>query len=257
MSAKRMRADPHQDVKRALGWIVLGVAVVLGVLLFLFFFNKGNAGSAETPSSSGGIQSSSTGSAQAVPGVTLPFEVPGVQLTVRSLFQSTVLNPDADGAPGEDVASLEVENTSGRYMKSARLTVELQDGTTLEFLVEDLPAGRVAWVFEVNNTKLAKDAVCADIFASAEYGPDDPMPADTLAVEVDGTTVTIRNLTDETLQGLTLVFKCLLDGDDVYFGGASYTRQIDSISPGESATLEVDECYLGTACAVRFALAAA
>ena len=254
MSAKRMRADPNRNVKRALGWIALGVVVVLGVLLLLFFINKGDTGSTEPPSSSGGIQSSSTGSTQAANGVSLPFEVTGVQLTVRSLFQSTVLNPDANGAAGEDVASLEVENTSGRYMKSARLTVELQDGTTLEFLVKDLPAGKAALVFEVNNTRLAKDAVCADISAAADYGPDDPMPADMLAVEANGTTVTIRNLTDETLQGLTLVFKCLLDGDDVYFGGASYTRQIDSISPGKSATLEVDECYLGTACAVRFAL---
>ncbi len=182
--------------------------------------------------------------------VSFPCVLAEGQLTVNSLFQSTVMNPDAGGAMGSDVASLEVKNTSGQYMEYAEIEAVLPDGTVLEFEIRDLPADKSVWVFERNNTEIKKNTVCSSVTCTVSFTADAPLMADKLAAEASGTAVTIRNLTGETLSDLSLGFHCLFE-EDLYFGGAVYMYSIESISPGESVTLDVTECFLGTAQLVR------
>ena len=145
--------------------------------------------------------------------VSFPCVLAEGQLTANSLFQSTVMNPDAGNAMGSDVASFEVKNTSGQYLEYAEIAAVLPNGTVLEFVIRDLPADKTVWVFEKNNTEIKKNTVCSSVTCTVSFTADAPLMADKLAAEANGTAVTIRNLSGETLSDLSLGFHCLFDGD--------------------------------------------
>ncbi|MGN0975069.1 MAG: hypothetical protein ACI4OL_03645, partial [Gemmiger sp.] len=174
------------------------------------------------------------------------------KLTVNSLFQSSIFNPDCSDQSGEDIASLEIVNNSGEFLTSATFTAVLEDGATLNFVVEDLPAGRSVWAFETTNAVIASTDACVEITCETAYEPAPPLMDDRISVAADGTAVTLRNLTDEPLTGVTASFHCLFD-EGLYFGGKTYTYPVDELPPGGETTLQIDECYLGTAEAVRVA----
>lgn len=183
-------------------------------------------------------------------GLILPYELDDGRLMIRSVFPSTIANPDCNEEDGEDIASIEVVNQSGEFLVSADITVILDDDSAWNFRLTDIPAGTSVWAFETGNAEIAEDTICKSVECETEYETDMPVMEEVLAVEADGTMVTIQNLTGETLTGLKAGFHCLFD-EDLYYGGCTYTYPIDTIPAGESISLEVEECYLGMAQAVR------
>ncbi len=183
-------------------------------------------------------------------GIELPYELDDGRLVLNSIFQSSISNPDCNDENGENTASVEVINQSDQFLASADIEVMLEDETTLNFKIEDIPAGGTVWAFEIDNTGIDENYVCESVSCDAEYEDDMPMMAESLSFEAEGTTVTIQNLTDGQLSGLEASFHCLFD-EGVYYGGTTYTYPIDTIPAGGSISLEVPECYLGTAEAVR------
>lgn len=186
-------------------------------------------------------------------GVGLPYSLDSGSLSVVSLFPSTVSNPDAGDAMGNDVASLEVKNLSGRHLALAEIRILLQSGETLRFLIRDLPAGASVWAFDTENKTLAGDAVCTEITCTAEYEPQTPLSSDVLDITAEGTMVTVTNLTAEDIPDADISFRCLFDAA-LYYGGRTWTYATGPIPAGGSVTLDVYECYLGTAEAVRVSL---
>lgn len=186
-------------------------------------------------------------------GVGLPYELDGGSITVLSLFPSSVSNPDCGEEMGEELASLEVQNTSGRHLARAEIDILLMTGETLHFVIEDLPAGMSVWAFDTANQSIAADAVCAEITCIAEYEAETPLAPDVLEITAEGTMVTVTNLTAEDIPEADISFRCLFD-DLLYYGGRTWTYATGPIPAGESVTLDVYECYLGAAEAVRVSL---
>ena len=62
------------------------------------------------------------------------------RLQVDSLFQYSGINPDAQNAECEDVASIQMKNNSEQYLESAEISVELTDGSAYSFTVQDIPS---------------------------------------------------------------------------------------------------------------------
>ena len=186
-------------------------------------------------------------------GVGLPYELDGGSITVLSLFPSSVSNPDCGEEMGEELASLEVQNTSGRHLARAEIDILLMTGETLHFVIEDLPAGMSVWAFDTANASLGADAVCAEIICTAEYETETPLAPDVLEITAEGTMVTVTNLTAEDIPEADVSFRCLFD-DRLYYGGRTWTYATGAIPAGGSVTLDVDECYLGAAEAVRVSL---
>ena len=72
-------------------------------------------------------------------------------LQVDSLFQYSGINPDCDGEMGDDIAALQVTNLSDRFVERAELTATLLDGTGLNFVITNVPAGQTVLAFAVDN----------------------------------------------------------------------------------------------------------
>ena len=190
-----------------------------------------------------------SGCGKAKEDVSFPCQLAENSLSVTSLFQYSGDNPDCGGQAGEEIASLAVTNQSEKYLASAKLTAKLADGTKRVFQLADIPAGQTVWVFAQDNGSFTSSNTCKELKCEASFAEEPPFLADQVAVEAEGISVTLTNLTDEDLAGLTVYCHCLFDG--TYFGGLTYAYPVDGIPAGESVTIQAEECYLGEAAVVR------
>ena len=117
------------------------------------------------------------------------------------------------------------------------------------FQLADIPAGQTVWVFAQDNGSFTSSNTCKELKCEASFAEEPPFLAGQVAVETEGISVTLTNLTDEDLAGLTVYCHCLFDG--TYFGGLTYAYPVDGIPAGESVTIQAEECYLGEAAVVR------
>ena len=104
-------------------------------------------------------------------------------------------------------------------------------------------------VFSFENISYEMSNKCKLITCTAEFAEGSANMEDKISIEVQETTVTLTNLTDEELTNLNVYCHCLLD--DAYFGGLTYSYPVEVIEAGGSITLQAEECYLGEAAVVR------
>ena len=178
-----------------------------------------------------------------------PYELEEGNLMIQSLFQSSVENPDCGNEYADDIASLEVINQSEKFLESAEITLYMSDGTELQMLLKDIPAGQKVWAFDIQNRTFADDTVCSAIDCNAVFLEEAPLLAGKVTAEANEVTVTLLNQTAETIRGLTVTCHCLFDG--AYYGGQTYSYPVEELPANGSAVMEAEDCFLGTAEVVR------
>lgn len=177
--------------------------------------------------------------------ISFPYELEDGKLIVNSLFQSSISNPDCNGEEGEDIASLEIKNASDEFLTEAQITVTLDDGDEIPFLVTNIPAGKTVWAYATDNTSISLDFVCNRIKCKAQFSDKMPVMAESVSYEVNETSVTLNNLTGNEISGLSVGCHCLFE--DVFFGGLTYNYKIEELPANESITINAEDCYLGSA----------
>ena len=182
------------------------------------------------------------------PGLPFPYSVDGLE--VKSLFSSDIMNPDGGFEMGTQLASLELTNTSGQYLVSARIHVTLTDGTEYLFQVQDLPDGGSVLAFSPDNALYDGAVPCASISAETEYTGGGQLMEESLSVSVDGTAVTLTNLTDQDMEPVTVICHETVD-ESGFFGGTSYSYETETIPAGGSVTVEAIDCMIGIPAVVR------
>ena len=181
--------------------------------------------------------------------ISFPYAIDEDRLMVNSLFQSSIENPDCENEYADDIASLEIENQSGKFLESAKITLHMSDDLELNMVIKDIPANQKVWVFDNMNQSIKGDAICESIDCEASFLDEDPLIGEQIKIKVKDTKVTLSNQSEETLSGLTVGCHCLFDG--VYYGGLTYSYPVDEISPDGKTVIEADDCFLGTAEVVR------
>lgn len=180
--------------------------------------------------------------------VSLPLALEG-GLQLESLFQFSGINPDAANQEGADIAAILLKNTSGSYLLKADLTVTLTDGQKLTFAVADLPAGKSAMAFSLENATIGADAACSAASCDATFDAAlVPIPPQVTA-SANGMTVTLTNNSDKALTNL--VVYCRSPLDEEYFGGIAYKYTVNSLPPHGTVTVDAVDCILGIAEVVR------
>lgn len=181
-----------------------------------------------------------------------PLELEDGKLIVRSLFQFTGMNPDFENYFGEDIAGVQMINTSDEHMTVAEVTAVLTDGTTLTFRAEDIPAGGSVMAFCLEHASVADVSRCEEIFGYAEFESGDMMLTDQIRVDISGTEITLRNVSGEDLTNLEVTCHGLLDGS--LFGGTTYHYNVSTLPAGSSAVVHAVDCILGMTEVVRVEL---
>ena len=182
---------------------------------------------------------------------TAPTEAPEIfpvlledgMLTVQSIFQYSGMNPDADLQFGENIAGLQLVNTSDRHLTEAELAAVLDDGTILSFRAEDVPPGMTVMAFSMEHGSMEDLNRCVEVYGYAEFEEGDPLRSDLVKIQVEGIAITVTNVSGMDLTDLDIICHGLLDGSA--FGGRSYTYQITSLDSGGSTTVYAMDCILG------------
>lgn len=184
-----------------------------------------------------------------IPGIEFPYKAEEDKLVIESLFQLSSINPDCNDEIGDNAASVQVENASEEYLESADITVLLHDGTEFKFHLEDVPAGKKVLAFDTENQVYDRKSGVKEITAEAEYSAEETLLGAQVTAGADEAGLKVENISDESLENLTVTYHCLFE--EMYYGGRSYSKTVESLAPGESIVIDTPECYLGEAAAVN------
>lgn len=136
----------------------------------------------------------------------------------------------------ENVCAVTVKNNSDKMLEYGVITVKVNGGGYAEFIVSALPAGKSALVMEA----LARPYSENDGYTFRQdrsmfsYCEADAKPKD-VAVSTDGSTITVKNKTDEPLTAL-VTYKYYKKG--IYYGGIAFRGEFADIPAGESFSRE-------------------
>ncbi len=187
---------------------------------------------------------------------------PGVQAPVASSANlyclefnsfSGVFVEDGKNEEVKDVAAILVENRSELFLDRATITYKYGDKTAT-FLVTGLPAGKKCWVMEANKMKLDKKHTFEFEDCVSAFKDDAVLFTDKLTTQTEDNKVTVRNISEETLENVCVYYKDTM-GDGNYFGGITYVMNFETLEPGESLTKESGH-YSDTSMIVRFSFQA-
>lgn len=181
--------------------------------------------------------------------IAFPYKLEEEEVEIEALFQYSGMNPDCKDKEGEDIGAVQFKNCSEKYLEEANLTLKIEDGTSLHFQIQDLPSGSSTMAFELSNTSYDDTKAVWEVTAAVNYSEQASLQEDIFALNSKGSTVEVTNTTDESYDHIRVVYRCVMD--DMYFGGKSYSKEIDSLK--EKGTMEVDtsECYFGEAAVVN------
>lgn len=172
-----------------------------------------------------------------------PMTIEDGKLTMESIFEYSGINFDCDEAICEEIGALHLKNTSDEYLQSADIKVLLPDGLELCFLIEDVPAGESVLAFDTKNQTYDENQLVEKVTTEVVWKEKDSETEDCLEVSVNGTQISVQNVSEEKLRDITLKYHCSLDG--IYLGGKSYEKTLDSLEAQECVTIDAVECYLG------------
>lgn len=258
--------NPKGGTGRKAVWLIAGAVILAVILIVVLTVGTRQAPSeanpeqqsaetlfGESPNSAAEAEASAEASVQQPqeeydPGLPLPHQVEGLEIS--SLFSSDIMNPDGGLELVTGLASLELTNTSGQYLVSARIHVTLTDGTEYLFQVQDLPDGGSVLAFSPDNALYDGTYACESISAETEYTGGDQLMEESLSVSIDGTAVTLTNLTDQDMEPVTVICHETVD-ETGFYGGTSYSYETEAIPAGGSVTVEAMDCMLGMPVVVR------
>jgi len=186
-------------------------------------------------------------------GTELPFEIENGKLIVTALFTSDLMNPDAGNAYGTKVPAVQVQNATGEHLKRLELKIRTNGGETLNFVAVDIPAGRSVQMFETSNRSVDEDTVVyASVECTSVFEAETPVRPEDFSFSAKGTKVTVENLTMTVWSNLAVDFHTLVDEENgVYYGGRTVRGTVKTLKGKASAMLDMLDCYMGTAEAVR------
>lgn len=180
--------------------------------------------------------------------VSFPFVSEDGILQITSLIQFDGPNADMDQSEVADIAGLQVVNISEQYIEEADVRLVMTDGQEYSFLIQDLPAGAGAAVFERSSLLYDGKTDCSDIECTAQTA-DVSLEEDTVAVRTDGAAITVTNISEYPIHNMTVIYRCM--AEDIYIGGISYQIPVPELDPGDSFTYEDTACQMGTPHVVR------
>ena len=188
----------------------------------------------------------------ASPAVSFPFMVADGKLEIESAFQYDGLNPDCENQEGYNIAAITVKNLSETYLTHADITMTTSTGDVLRFVVTDVPAGKMAMAFAVDNASVESDTAYSDVVCEAAFDADASMNEDKITVAVEGIQVILANNTDEQIDEIVVYCRSTLG--DQYFGGITYMYTVNNLPAGGTAEVMALDCILGLAEVVRIVI---
>ncbi len=184
------------------------------------------------------------------PYLEIPYEIPGTSLVLSRLdsYEGIFVEQGTD-IHKDNVAMILLLNEGTEAVEYAILTVTMADGTVLVFEPTCLPAGG-KMVVQENTGKAFPGGEILKCTGETATLSAFPMSEDWVKVtENENSTLTITNITDQTIPAVRVFYKLYMAEDDGFVGGITYMAKVENLAPGASTTVRPTH-YLYGSCKV-------
>lgn len=171
-------------------------------------------------------------------GVSFPCEIPGYNITIEKMGPySGMFVEDGSNANIQNVAMLLVKNNGDFPVEYTQIRVVCGQ-VELLFDISALPAGEKLVVQEKTGKTTLEDKATA-VSALVVQQADMEMSRDKVRVTDNGdNTLTIQNLTNETISTVRVFYKYYMKNEGIYVGGIAFTVRITRLAPSASVTVQ-------------------
>ena len=171
-------------------------------------------------------------------GLSFPCTVPEYDLVIEKMAPySGMFVEDGSNANTENVAMLMVENKGQFPVEYTQICVNYGQEKLL-FDISALPVGEKLVVQEKTG-KPIPDAKATAATAMVVQRADMEMAEGKVQVTDNGdNTLTIKNLTDETIPAVRVFYKHYMEEEDIFVGGIAFTVRVARLGAGASMTIQ-------------------
>ena len=171
-------------------------------------------------------------------GISFPCQIPGYDMTIERIAPyDGMFVEDGSNADTQNVAMLLVKNDGDFPVEYAQIRVMCEQEELL-FDISALPAGEQLVVQEKNGKTIAESKATS---ASALVVQRANMEMSEGKVQVSDNgdnTLTIKNLTNETIPTVRVFYKYYMENEDLFVGGIAFTARISRLGAGTSVTIQ-------------------
>lgn len=143
---------------------------------------------------------------------------------------------DGSNEPVENVTAITLENRGDDYIQLMRFAVTTDNGDRYVFELTTLFPGEKMTVMETDKKAFTGgDFATAEIIAYTPFAAEPSMCEDVFAVETGDGTITVKNISEETVSAGRVFYKNYVNG--TYIGGITYMSSFENLEPGASSSL--------------------
>lgn len=169
--------------------------------------------------------------------ITFPYSVPNSNLIVQKVTSyDGIFLEDGSDTEISDVAAIILKNTGSTAVEYARIILK-NDKRTMTFEVSDIAPGTSVVAQEIKKTKYQNDTYTE---CAADVAEIDELEKSDNKIDVkeneDGS-LTVSNLTEQTIASVRLFYKFYMEDENTYVGGITYTAKLNDLAAGGSQTV--------------------
>lgn len=169
--------------------------------------------------------------------IKLPYTIPGTTLVIQRVANYTgIYLEDGSNSDITDVAMMLLYNAGTEAVEFADCKL-VYDDKTLEFKVSALPAGAKVAVQEINRQSCASGDLTDCVINIATLEKMEMSEVQVSVVDNGDNSLTVTNLTEQTIPTIRIFYKYYLSEEDAYIGGIAFSAAIQELKAGESIVL--------------------
>ena len=171
-------------------------------------------------------------------GISFPCQIPEYDLVIEKLAPySGMFVEDGSNADAQNVAMLLVKNSGSFPVEYTRIRVACGQEELL-FDISALPAGEKLVVQEKTGKAIQESKVTAASALVVQRANMEMSEGKVKVIDNGDNTLTIQNLTDETIPTIRVFYKYYMEEENLFVGGIAFTVRISRLSAGASVTIQ-------------------
>ncbi len=171
-------------------------------------------------------------------GISFPCQVPGYGLTIEKFAPyNGMFVEDGTNANIENVAMLLVSNSGDYPVEYTQIRVMCGQEELL-FDISALPVGEKLVVQEKTGKTAAEEKVLSASALVVQRAKMEMSEGKVQVTDNGDNTLTIKNLTNETIPTTRIFYKYYMEDEDLFVGGIAFTVRITRLGPSASVTIQ-------------------
>lgn len=170
--------------------------------------------------------------------MSFPCQIPGYDLVIEKLAPyDGMFVEDGSNADIENVAMLMVKNDGSFPVEYTQIRVACGEEELL-FDVSALPVGERLVVQEKGGKSIPEGGATSASVLVVQRADMEMSESKVKVTDNGNNTLTIQNLTDETIPTVRLFYKYYMDEEQLFVGGIAFTVRITKLGAGASVTIQ-------------------